>query len=119
MMIPLFAALLLLAYWSLGLDRLEGRILDDKTGESVAATLVLADGEGKPLEIEGRHSHVEYLGKRRCYVDGTFALNSRPRRLVVELRRGLEILPLKTEVDLTQRGQRALDFPTAALGRFA
>jgi hypothetical protein len=110
MMIPLFAALLLLAYWSLGLDRLEGRILDDKTGESVAATLVLADGEGKPLEIEGRHSHVEYLGKRRCYVDGTFALNSRPSRLVVELRRGLEILPLKTEVDLTQRGSEPLTF---------
>ncbi len=110
MMLPLFAALLLLAYWSLGLDRLEGRILDDKTGESVAATLVLADGEGKPLEIEGRHSHVEYLGKRRCYVDGTFVLNSRPRRLVVELRRGLEILPLKTEVDLTQPGSEPLTF---------
>jgi hypothetical protein len=110
MMLPLFAALLLLAYWSLGLDRLEGRILDDKTGESVAATLVLADGEGKPLEIEGRHSHVEYLGKRRCYVDGTFVLNSRPRRLVVELRRGLEILPLKTEVDLTQPDSEPLTF---------
>ena len=34
MMLPLFAALLLLSYRSLALDRLEGRILDDKTGES-------------------------------------------------------------------------------------
>ena len=110
MMIPVFAALLLLSYWSLGLDRMEGRILDDKTGQSVAATLVLTDGEGKPLEIEGKHSHVEYLGKRRCYVDGNFVLNSRPSRLVIELRRGLETLPLKTEIDMTQRGSEALTF---------
>jgi len=110
MMIPVFAALLLLSYWSLGLDRLEGRILDDKTGQSVAATLVLTDGEGKPLEIEGKHSHVEYLGKRRCYVDGNFVLNSRPSRLVIELRRGIETLPLKTEIDMTQRGSEALTF---------
>ena len=109
-MIPVFAALLLLSYWSLGLDRLEGRILDDKTGQPVAATLVLTDGEGKPLEIEGKHPHVQYLGKRRCYVDGTFALNSRPSRLVIELRRGLEILPLKNEIDMTQRGSEALTF---------
>src|SRR5687767_1075823 len=109
-MIPVFAALLLLSYWSLGLDRLEGRILDDKTGRPAAATLFLTDGEGKPLEIEGKHSHVVYLGKRRCYVDGTFALNSRPSRLVIELRRGLETLPLKTEIDMAQRGSEALTF---------
>src|SRR5438876_11542456 len=110
MMIPVFAALLLLSYWSLGLDRLEGRILDDKTGQSVAATLVLTDGEGKPLEIEGKHSHVEYLGKRRCYVDGNFVLNSRPSRLVSELRRGLDTLRRKGEIDMSQRGSEAPTF---------
>jgi hypothetical protein len=54
----LFAIFLLLLYRSSDVDRLEGRILDDKTGQPVAATLALADGEGKLLEIEGKHSHV-------------------------------------------------------------
>ena len=73
------AVILLLSYRSSAFERLEGRILDDKTGMPVAATLLLSDGEGKPLEVEGRHSHVQYLGKRRCYVDGVFALNSSPQ----------------------------------------
>jgi hypothetical protein len=105
-----FAVFLLLCYRSFGVDRLEGRILDDATGQPVAATLVLTDDEGKPVEVEGRHSHVEYLGKRRCYVDGAFALAVRPGRLAVELRRGLETLPMKAEVDLTQRRPDDLTF---------
>src|SRR5437667_12879806 len=95
-----FFALLLLAYRHVGSGRLEGQIVDDKTGQPVAATVMITDGEGKPLEIEGKHTHVEYLGKRRCYVDGAFSLKARPNRLVVEVRRGLETLSLKTDVDL-------------------
>src|SRR5687767_8297978 len=60
----LFGMLLLLSYESSAVESLEGRILDDKTGQPVAATLLLSDGEGKPLEVEGTHSHVQYLGKR-------------------------------------------------------
>ena len=110
MMRSLFAVLLFLSYRALGVDRLEGRILDDKTGQPVAATLFLADGDGKRIEIDGKHAHVEYLGQRRCYVDGVFTLSARPNRLVVELRRGLETLPLKTEVDLSQQETEALTF---------
>ena len=106
----LFAVLLLLSYRSMGVGRIEGRILDERTGQPVAATLLLSDGEGKPLEIEGRHSHVEYLGKRRYYVDGTFAVNARPNRLVVEVRRGLETLPLQAEVDLARQSGEPLTF---------
>jgi hypothetical protein len=106
----LFTVLLLVSYRSLGVDRLEGRILDDATGQPVAATLLLSDGDGKPLEIEGQHAHVQYLGKRRCYVDGSFVLNARPNRLVVEVRRGLETLPLQTEVDLSKHGSEPLTF---------
>ena len=115
----LFAVLLFLSYRALGVDRLEGRILDDKTGQPVAATLFITDGEGKRLEIDGKHAHVDYLGQRRCYVDGVFTLSTRPNRLVVELRRGLETLPLKTEIDLSQHGSEALDVPPAALDRHA
>ena len=28
------------------------------------------------LEAEGRHAHVQYLGKRRCYVDGTSSMTA-------------------------------------------
>jgi hypothetical protein len=80
-----FALLLLLSYRSLGVGRVEGRVLDDRTGRPSAATLLLSDESGRPLEIEGTHSHVEYLGKQRCYVEGVFRLNLRPRHLVVEL----------------------------------
>lgn len=106
----LFAVLLLMCYWGLGEDRLQGRIVDDQTGEPLAATVALADGDGKRLEIEGDHSHVEYLGKRRCYVEGVFALSARPSRVAVELRRGLETFPLHAELDLTQQGQEPLTF---------
>jgi hypothetical protein len=102
--------LLLLSYKSWGADQVRGSILDDKTGQPIAATLALTDGDGKRLEIEGKHSHVDYLGKRRCYVDGSFVLNARPPRLLVDLRRGLETLPLQTEVDLSQPENEALTF---------
>jgi hypothetical protein len=97
-----FGIVLLFSWQGWGLERLAGRIVDDETGQPLAATLLLSDADGKPLEIEGRHSHVQYLGKRRCYVDGTFALNARPGRLNVEVRRGLETLPLRTELDFTE-----------------
>src|SRR6185436_16580809 len=108
-MSALFAALLL-SYRITGVDRLEGRILDDKTSQPVAATLLLTDQDGKPLEIDGTHPHVQYLGKRRCYVDGKFALNARPRELLIEIRRGLETLPLQSKVDLSQASSESLTF---------
>lgn len=98
----LFAILLGASYWSVAADRVQGRIVDDTTGEPLAATLFLSDENGKPLEIEGKHSHVTYLGKRRCYADGSFSLGSRPNRLVLEVRRGFETLPLRTEVDMAR-----------------
>jgi hypothetical protein len=96
-----FGVLLLLSYQDSRTVRMEGRIVDDETGQPVAATLLVADADGKALEIEGSHSHVEYLSKRRCYVDGAFALNARPGHLILEARRGLETIPLKTDVDFT------------------
>jgi hypothetical protein len=106
----LFSILVLLSHRTLGVDRLEGRILDADSGLPIAATLLLSDREGKTLEIDGEHSHVQYLGKRRCYVDGSFTLNARPSHLVVELRRGLETLPLQNDIDLTKQGSEALTF---------
>ena len=108
-LVPLFA-ILLLCYRSPGVERVDGRIMDEKTGQPVAATLLLSDQEGKMLEIDGKHPHVQYLGKRRCYVDGTFTLSARPRELVVEIRRGLETLPIQSKIDLSQTSGDALTF---------
>ncbi len=102
--------ILLLSYRIAGSDRLEVEVVDDKTGDPIAATVVFTEGEGKVVEIEGKHPHVEYLGKRRCYVDGIFALASHPTRLTIDLRRGLETMPLLTEVDLTHKGSKPLTF---------
>jgi hypothetical protein len=104
----LFLCLLLLSYRISGAGRLQGRIVDDATGEPLAATLFVSGEDGRPVEIEGRHAHVQYLGKRRCYVDGTFVLSARPSRLLLEVRRGIETLPLRTEVDTAQHGGEAL-----------
>ncbi|HEX2524137.1 MAG TPA: hypothetical protein VHP35_18665, partial [Terriglobia bacterium] len=102
--------LLLLTYRIAGSDRFEAQIVDDKTGRPIAATAVITDGEGKVIEVEGKHPHVGYLGKRRCYVDGAFSLSSRSTRLTVDLRRGLETLPLRAEVDLAQKRSEPLTF---------
>src|SRR5688500_10107241 len=93
-----FAVLLMASWQGWSLERLEGRIVDDATGQPVAATLAVSDSDGKATEIEGKHSHVDYLGKRRCYVDGTFVVNARRGRLTIDVRRGLETIPVQTEL---------------------
>ncbi len=73
--------------------RLEARIVDDASGQPLAARVAVTDVHGKFLEIAGRHEHVEYLGKRWCYVDGSFALTIPEDGVSIEIRRGLETLP--------------------------
>jgi hypothetical protein len=77
--------------------RLEARIVDDATGNPLAARVAIADANGKHVEIDGKHQHVEQLGKRWCYVDGAFGA-ALPGRVTVEIRRGLETRPLAESV---------------------
>ena len=93
--------LLALSYRLAGSDRFEVQIVDDGTGMPVAATVMVTDGTGNVREIGGDHRHVEYLGKRRCYADGRFYLSPRPDTLIVEVRRGLEFLPIRTQIVAT------------------
>ena len=60
--------------------RLEANIVDDATDEPLAARVAVTDSEGKFVEIEGKHDHVQYLDKRWCYVDGSFAADDSGRR---------------------------------------
>lgn len=78
--------------------RLEARIVDDASGEPLPARVAVTDANGKFVEIKGRHAHVEYLGKRWCYVDGSFALTVPPDGVSIEIRRGFEMLPLAIRI---------------------
>jgi len=78
--------------------RLEARILDDATGQPLAARVAITNADGKFLEIEGDHAHVQYLGKRWCYVDGTFAVSIPASGADIEIRRGFETRPLSETI---------------------
>jgi len=78
--------------------RLEARVVDDATGAPLAARVAVTNPDGKFVEIEGKHTHVQYLGKRWCYVDGSFALAIPASGTVIEIRRGMETLPLSATI---------------------
>jgi hypothetical protein len=105
-----FAVLLLWSYHNLASGRLEGRIVDDKTGLPLAATVSITDHQGKAVEIEGKHAHVEYLAKRRCYVDGAFSLGGLSDAFEIEIRRGLETIPARTSIDVAHTHPEAMTF---------
>ncbi len=79
--------------------RLQGEIVDDQSGKPLEARICVQNSHGETLEIEGAHSHVEYLGKRWCYVDGRFSIGTPLGGLKVEIRRGFETLPLATTIE--------------------
>ncbi len=54
--------------------------------------------DGKFVEVEGRHEHVQYLGRRWCYVDGSFALTVPEGGVQLEIRRGFETRPLSATI---------------------
>jgi hypothetical protein len=77
---------------------LEARIIDDASGEALAARVAVTNPDGKFVEIEGRHEHVQYLGKRWCYMDGSFALTIPQGPVQLEIRRGFETRPLSATI---------------------
>jgi hypothetical protein len=77
---------------------LQARVVDDLTGEPLAARVAITNAEGRFIEIDGQHEHVQYLGKRWCYVDEAFALNISAPGAEIEIRRGFETRPLVTTI---------------------
>jgi len=75
--------------------RLEARIVDDATGQPLAARVAITNLDGRFIEVEGEHAHVKYLDKRWCYVDGAFAVDLPDTGVQLEIRRGLETRPLE------------------------
>lgn len=86
---------------SVGTGRLRARVVDDATGQPLAARVALTDANGKFIEIQGKeHPHLDYLGKRWCYVDGTFAARLPSAGVTVEIRHGFETRPLIEELEI-------------------
>ena len=79
--------------------RFVGRIVDGQTGQPLAAAIVLKSAQGETVEIDGEHPHVHYLQQRWCYADGQFSLSGGARGLSIEIRRGLETLPIRKAID--------------------
>jgi hypothetical protein len=90
---------------SMAAIRLEARIVDEATDEPSAARIAVTNPDGKFLEIEGQHAHVQYLTKRWCYVDGTFAVAVPDSGAVIEIRRGLETRPLTETITGSRTGK--------------
>ncbi len=79
--------------------RLDAAVVDDRTGSALAARVQATDRCGRVIEIAGPpHAHVEYLGKRWCYVDGSFSLPLPKDGAEVEVWRGLETIPQKETI---------------------
>lgn len=80
-------------------------IIDDLTGEQLAARVSVTDSCGKSINVDGTPTHVEYLGKRWCYTDGSFTFGSPDRELTLEVQRGPETLPVKISLEKGSRKQ--------------
>jgi len=70
------------------------RIVDDATGEQLAARVSVRDQCGKPIAIDGNPSQVEYLGKNWCYTDGFFTVEFPGKDVTMEFMHGPEYVPL-------------------------
>jgi len=79
-------------------NRLEARILDDAHGQPLAARVSVTEADGAALEIEGPHAHVQHLGQRWCYADGSLAVRIPGSGAVVAIRRGFETRPVSEKV---------------------
>jgi hypothetical protein len=84
---------------------LEARILDDATGQPLAARVAITNADGKFIELEGDHAHVRYLEKRWCYVDGSFAASIPSSGAGIEIRRGFETRPLSAAIPSDETGK--------------
>jgi hypothetical protein len=69
---------------------LTARIVDDESGEPLAARVSVVDASWRPVALGGRHEHVQHLGRTWDYVDGAFSVVVPADGATIEIRRGLE-----------------------------
>jgi len=73
--------------------------VDDISGDQLEARISVTDSYGKTIHIDGKPSHVEYLGKHWCYTDGSFTVTSANKGIKLEIQRGPETVPVKISTD--------------------
>lgn len=71
------------------------KVVDDISGIQLEARVCVTDSYGKIIHIDGKPTHVEYLGKHWCYTDGLFTVTSADKEINLEIQRGPETLPVK------------------------
>jgi hypothetical protein len=104
---------------------LQGKILDAETSLPMAATVSITNGKGEDISPDGDHDYVNYLGKKRWYVDGAFRVTTREDSLQIEIRCGLETFPLQETIYLSGPDPEQREFrmkrwaDLAAMGYYA
>ncbi len=93
-----------------GQNEFSGSIVDAKTGLPLVATVSLINEGGDVLKPDGQHDHVFYMGKKRWYVEGEFSTTIPNGILHIEIRRGLETLPVVETIDLSGGINRTREF---------
>lgn len=87
---------------SVGPVSMRVELIDSGSGEPTAASISITDESGNPLEIEGPHSHVRYLDRRWCYVDGVFVVRTLANQVHLDVRRGPETVPVSQAVQVSE-----------------
>ncbi len=85
---------------SQNLYSLKATVLDSQSGATVPTKIYITTLDGLPLLIEGKHEQVDYLSKKWTYCDGNFSVSSPYKTIIVEIRKGLEYIPVKDTVQL-------------------
>lgn len=87
-----------------------GHIISAETGLPMAATVSVTGGNGLDIKPEGAHEYVNYLGKKRWYVDGVFHVTTLEDSLYIEIRHGLETYPVNELIDLSDTVLKVKEF---------
>ena len=88
----------------------QGRILSAESGLPLAATVSVTGGNGMDINLDGEHEFVNYLGKKRVYVDGSFKVTTMEDSLYIEIRCGLETYPVEEMVYLSDAASKVKEF---------
>jgi hypothetical protein len=87
-----------------------GRIISAETGLPIAATVSVTSGKGLDVKLDGEHEYVNYLGKKRWYVNGSFNVTTQEDSLYIEIRHGLETYPVNELVVLSDGVSEVKEF---------
>jgi hypothetical protein len=109
-LISLFSCAVVHTMYGAGEKTFEGRILSAESGLPMAATVSVWGSNGMDIHLDGEHEFVYYLGKKRCYVDGSFRVTTMQDSLFIEIRCGLETYPVSEIIDLSEDAAEQKEF---------